>query len=142
MPTIDVQGSYDTSHPAGYAGMVASAVPSTRLSGFAEGADIAFGLVVGQGTADRDVVVGPGSAYRGITLADKSRSNDTYDASEAVAYMTKGEVYVVASTAVTVGDAVTYDATGAVGAALANTIDNARFKTAANAGDLVVVNLS
>ena len=140
MPILDAQGAYDTAFPAGYAGMVATAVPTTTLTGVAEDASLGFGLAVGQGLSDRGVLAGD-SDYRGVTVADRSRDGDAYDEGEAVAYLTKGEIFVVAASNVSADDAVTYDAAGAVGAGLANTIPNARFKSSATAGALVAVHL-
>lgn len=140
MPIYDSQGSYTSQPTAGYAGMIATQVPATTLTAINEDANLAGGVAVGQGTADRGVTAGA-AAFRGIVVANQATGTAPYGSQAAVPVMTKGQVVVMAKTAVTTDNAVTYDNTGAIGADLSTTILQARFMTAADAGSLVVVHL-
>lgn len=141
-PISDYQGTYDTTQPVAFAGMLAEGQTARDVaSKVVENAAVAFGLAVGRGTADGSVRLG-GTGYEGIALADKSRDADQYDVGEMAGVIRKGTVWVTASTAVTPADPVTFTAaTGVIGAGLATTIAGAKFETSAGIGELVRVYL-
>ena len=141
MTTNDFQGAYTQSMAGGYPGMIATANARDAFTYSAEAGSIGFGLALGQGSGDRTAVVG-GAGFVGISIADKSRAADQYAAGEAMSVLSKGTIWVTASTPVTPADAVAYDASGALGASLGNTITNARFMESAAAGALVRVHLT
>ena len=141
MPINDSQGSYEARPAAGNAGMIASQLSASILTGFVEDAELAAGQAVGQGSADRGLTAG-GDTFRGITVAGRATQTSTFKSGEAISYMNEGKIFILAKNDVTTSDAVTYDATGAIGAGLTHTISGASFMTAATAGSLVVVQLS
>jgi len=143
MPIQDAFGAAVAAMPIGYAGMVAEGqqvkdVVSKRVTT----AVVPFGSVVGaSGTTPGTVRLG-GVGYEGIAIADKSRADDLYIVDEMAGILRKGTVWVIASTAVTVANPVTFTAaTGVIGHALATTIAGAKFETAGEIGDLVRVYL-
>lgn len=137
----DFIGDYDTQHGVGFAGMLAESQIKDVASKVVEDAAVAFGLAVGAGAADGSVKL-DGAGFEGIALADKSRTADLYAVGEVAGVIRKGTVWVVASTAVTPADPVTFTAaTGVIGDGLATTIDGAKFETTAALGDLVRVYL-
>ena len=141
MPINDSQGSYESRPAAGYAGMIASQLSATILTGFNEDETLAAGVAVGQGNADRGLTAG-GDTFRGVCVAGRAIQAQTFTSGDVVSYLNEGKIFVVAKNDVTASDAVTYDATGAIGAGLTHTITGASFMTAATAGSLVVVQLS
>ena len=143
MPVFDSFGATSATMAKGYAGMIADAslakdVASRRITT----ASVAFGLAVGRdGTTPETARLG-GTGFEGITVADKSRPADLYSVGEVAGVLRKGTIWVVASTAVTIADPVTFTAaTGVIGAGLAATITGAKFETAGGIGDLVRVYL-
>ena len=143
MPIQDAFGAAVAAMPLGYAGMVAEGqqvkdVASKRVTT----AVIPFGRAVGaSGTTPGTVRLG-GVGFEGIAVADKSRANDEYIVDEMAGILRKGTVWVIASTAVTVANPVTFTAaTGVIGHDLATTIAGAKFETAGEIGDLVRVYL-
>lgn len=139
MPIQDVIGTYTTSNPLGYAGMIAESQMIKDVSSRpVDNAAIPFGRAVGRGATDRAVRLG-GAGYEGITVADKSRSADEFAVGEIAGVLRKGTIWVTASVAVTPADTVYFvPATGAItNVATGNTaIPNAKFELLAAAGAL------
>ena len=143
MPIQDAFGAAVAAMPLGLPGMIAEGqqvkdVVSKRVTTAA----IAFGLVVGRdGIIDGAIRLG-GTGFEGISIIDKTRVGDQYIVGEMAGILRKGTVWVVASTAVDPGDAVTFTAaTGVIGDGLAATIAGAKFETSGGIGDLVRVYL-
>ena len=135
-------GTYQTNMDVAFAGMMGeTSGPKDVASRTIENADVAIGLAVGKGAADRSARLG-GAGYEGITTSDKSRESDAFKVGEVGAVMRKGSIWVTASTDVSPSDPVTFTpATGVIGAGLATTIDSAKFETSATSGNLVLVYL-
>jgi hypothetical protein len=114
-PISDTQGAYIARPAAGYPGMIAEGQPSRDVaSKVVENAIVAFGLAVGAGTADNSVRLG-GTGYIGITVADKTRTADSYAVGEMAAVIRKGTVWVNVPVAVADTDAVYFvAATGVI----------------------------
>lgn len=139
MPTV--QTSYDPAIAVAYEGMIAETQFKDAASRTVETAAIGFGLAIGRGAADESIALN-GSGFEGITIADKSQLNSEYAVGSVAGLLRKGTIWVVASTAVTRSDPVTFTAaTGVIGAGLARTIADAKFETTAAQGDLVRVYL-
>jgi hypothetical protein len=110
-------------------------------------AGIGFGLAVGQGSADKGVVLGGALAgFRGISVRDVALGAevDAYPQYGNVGVITRGKVWVTVAAAVAAGDPVHYvSATGA----FTNTGDigpilGARYVTSAAQDGLAQVELS
>lgn len=142
MPITDWVGTYTASPAVGYAGMIAEAQAVKDVaSKLVTTAVVPFGLAVGRGATDGSVRLG-GTGFEGIAVADKSRAADQYAVGEVAGIMRKGAIWVVASTAVSPADPVTFTAaTGVIGAGLATTITGAKFETTATLGNLARVYL-
>ena len=142
MPITDWVGTYTASPAVGYAGMIAEAQAVKDVaSKLVTTAVVPFGLAVGRGATDGSVRLG-GTGFEGIAVADKSRAADQYAVGEVAGIMRKGTIWVVASTAVSPADPVTFTAaTGVIGAGLATTITGAKFETTATLGNLARVYL-
>lgn len=143
MPSV--QTSYGARQIAAVAGQPASSKrfdADTRITETEAG--IGFGLAVSQGTAARGCILG-GADFIGITYKDITLvigNADKYIEGNNSAVMHKGDVWVVASGAVAIGDPVRYNATtGALGAGAGTTIANARWMTAGANGEPVLVRL-
>lgn len=135
------QTTYTAAPASGYAGMIADTTDNTILSRIITTGSVAYGLAVGRGATDGTARIG-GAGYEGITVADKAQLDATYVVGAAAGVMTKGTIWVTASTAVVPGDPVTFTAaTGVIGAGLATTIAGARFLGTAAIGALVQVYL-
>lgn len=114
-PIFDTQGTYDTNHAVGYAGMLAEGQPARDIaSKVVENVAVAFGLAVGAGSADGSCRLG-GTGFVGITVADKTRDEDGYDVGEMAAVIRKGTVWVSVPVAVADTDTVYFvAATGVI----------------------------
>ena len=143
MPIQDAFGAAVAAMPLGYAGMIAEGqqvkdVASKRVTT----AVVPFGRAVGRDGTNPGTCRLGGVSYEGISIADKSRLNDEYIVGEMAGILRKGTVWVIASTAVTVANPVTFTpATGVIGHSLTTTITGAKFETAGSIGDLVRVYL-
>ena len=122
-------------------------IPATLISRTVEGANpIRFGVAVSQGTTDKSVVAG-GTAFVGITALDRSATGtaaipDAFAPGYSARVMTKGDVWVTATVAVTAGQPVTFTSAGAFSNTGGTTIPNARWDTSTTAaGQLAVVRL-
>jgi hypothetical protein len=142
MPITDFIGTYTAAPALGYAGMIAESQSIQDVaSKVVTTASVAFGLAVGRGATDGSVRLG-GTGFEGIAIADKTRTADLFAVGETAGVIRKGTVWVVATTAVTPADPVTFTAaTGVIGAGLATTITGAKFETSGGIGALVRVYL-
>lgn len=147
MPISDYIGTYSGQNALGYAGMIAeSQMIKDVASKAVTTAVVPFGRAVGRdGTVPNTVKLG-GTGFEGITVADKSRTDNQYEVGEMAGVLRKGTIWVVADGAVTTAGPVTFTvATGAIGAkAVASgivAINDAKFETAGANGDLVRVYL-
>lgn len=139
MPVFDTIGTYPTRTALGVPGMIADDSLHDVASKTVETAAVAFGLVVGRGTADGSVKLG-GTGFEGIAVADKTRTADSYAVGEVAGIIRKGTVWVTASTAVDPSKAVTFTAaTGVIGDGLVTTITGAKFLDTAAIGAMVRV---
>lgn len=135
----EYQGTYVGVAPLGYAGMIADTQFTTVFSRAITVAIAGFGLAVGRGATDGTARIN-GAGFEGITVADKTKVNANYAIGDVAGVMAKGSVWVIASTAVTPADPVTFTAaTGVIGAGLVTAIPNARFLNTAAIGGLVQV---
>lgn len=143
-PISDWIGTYTAAPAIAYAGMVAESqeiqdVASRRITTAA----VAFGLAVGRGATDGTARLG-GSGFEGITIADRSRSADSYAVDEIAGVIRKGTVWVTAGASVTPADTVYFAAaTGVISniSAGGTAITGAKFETTAASGALVRVYL-
>jgi hypothetical protein len=142
MPPL--QTSYVSTMRAGLPGMPASMHDYAAASYICQSAGgIPFGVVVGQGGADKGAVIGGanpvGVSLRDVTIVHSDPAMlDRYALSENINVLTTGDIWVVVTAAVTPATAVTYDpATGALAPAAGGTaLPGARFLTSAGAGQL------
>lgn len=142
-----IENPYGATLAPAVAGAQATMIPATIISRNVQAAGgIPFGVAVSQGATDKAVVAG-GTAYVGITLLDRSAEGTTttpdgfgqYDSARII---TKGDVWVVATVAVTAGQPVTFSGAGAFSNTGGTTIPNARWDTSTTAaGQLAVVRL-
>jgi hypothetical protein len=131
------QTTYTNAPVSGYAGMIADATDNTILSKRITNGAVGFGLAVSRSATDGASRLG-GTIYDGITVADKADQDAAYAIDEIAGVMTKGTIWVIASTAVTPADPPTFTlATGVIGAGLVTAIPGARFLGSAAIGGLV-----
>jgi hypothetical protein len=149
-----VQITYLENQAIAQAGMIASGDHSidTRICETAAG--IAFGVAVGQGTADRGAVIGAAAAagFVGVSVQDMSVENDPANSNEyhqldTMGVITRGDVWVVTGGIVTAGADVTFASTTGIlsSAATSGTqfaIAGARWMTGAASGALALLRLS
>lgn len=144
-----VQTAYSENIPVGYAGMVVDMTQADVVSRVCEtAAGLAFGVAVSQGTNDNGVLLGGSlTDLLGITVRDVTLDPSAADVVPQYAnlgVLVKGDIWVVAAAAITVGDPVHYDTTTGL---LTNTggigpIVGARWMRSAASGALGVVRLS
>lgn len=147
---MSIQTSYSERISPPSPGTIAGADYNTHTGNCETSAGIGFGLPVSQGTGDKGVVLGGALAdFLGITVKDitlvasASEFVDKYEQYKNVGYIGRGQIWVLASVAVSAGDPVHYvSATGAwkmsgdIGP-----IVGARYVTSGGAGDRVLVEL-
>ena len=106
MPTI--QTNYTATHAVAYEDMVANSEPSVIVSRIAEDVEgIGFGKVCVLGDRDNTVTDAEASkAFEGIAIADPTQPADTFAQYATIPVMKKGVIWVMASVAVTKGQAV------------------------------------
>lgn len=106
---------------------------------------IAFGLAVSRGTADKGIALGGAAAdFLGISVRDVTcgAEQDHYAIGQNMGYLSEGQAWVLAASAVADGDAVHYNATtGAISNAGGHTIANSRFVNSAANGDRVLIEI-
>lgn len=122
MASVVLQSSYRPQIARGYVGMLADDGDKDIRSLICEtAAGIGFGLAVSQGTLDRGAILG-GSAFRGITVADKTLSLapldplsntdftlDKYGNRVTMSVLSRGRIYVLAGATVTPNNDVYYN---------------------------------
>jgi hypothetical protein len=110
-----VQDSYSANIRPAVAGMQADMTPSTIISREVESASIAFGRVVYQGTASRQVLDGGAGGftvakYVGFAVRDRSALGipvaNAFNQKESARIMTKGTIWVTPAQNVVAGDPV------------------------------------
>lgn len=140
-----LQTEYLDNQAAAVAGAQATMIPATLISRNVEGDPIGFGVAVEQGATDKGAVAFAGGEFVGITLLDRSASgdSDTFRVGDSARIMTKGDVWVMASVAVSAGDPVAVTGAGAfTNVAEDNTaIPGARWDTSTTDAGLAVVRL-
>jgi hypothetical protein len=110
-------------------------------------AGIGFGKAVGQGTADRQILLiatGAATVFTGVTVLDTTQLQDSYPQYATARVRTQGPVVVTASVAVAAGDAAyIVPATGVfTNVATGNTLVGKFETSTSGAGQLAVLNLS
>jgi len=144
MPTV--QATYPDNIPVGYAGGISNQEPSTLISRNVEtAAGIGFGLAVEQGTEDMGCVIGAGTNFLGVTVRDQSVNPETpneFAQNDSALIITKGVVWVAASTAVDADDPVSLAAAGALGTGGSEVVAGARWDTSAAEGALARLRLA
>lgn len=145
-----VQTVYNETQPAGVAGAQATMIPATIISRNVENAaGIGFGVAVAQGAAAKGIVpFGTGATtYVGFTLLDRSAEGtpttpDGFGQRDSARVITKGDLWVNATVAVTAGQPVyLVAATGVVtNVSTGNTaVPNAMFDTTTTAANQLAV---
>lgn len=111
-----VQTTYADRISNGFAGQVADLGLSNVISREVEGeAGIGFGLAVIRGTTARQVKLGAGGSFAGITVRDvtlDARRLDKYAEKDTAAVLNQGVIWVTAAVAVVFGDPVYRTPTG------------------------------
>ena len=118
----EVQTSYTSTIPSGYAGMVANGETSNRITRTVEDAGgLAFGKAAFRGSGDHGVTGTPAAGtFMGITIADQAlplsadRDADEYARYDSAALLNEGVIWVVAGEAVTDGAAAYVTSGGAI----------------------------
>lgn len=143
MPTI--QSTYADTISNGFAGALVNTEPRVLISRTVEDSGgIDFGLAVMQGTEDKGVTVGDGSAFLGVTVREQDlnpTSPDTFEFQHEARIMTKGVIWVANSGGVNAGDPVVTLADGALGTGSSPLVDGARWDTTAEDGELAQLRL-
>ena len=141
-----VQSTYADNIAAGYKGALVNLEPKVIISRNVEHADgIDFGLAVMQGSDDKGIVVGDGSAFLGVTVRDQSvdpANPDTFEQYANARIITKGVIWVENSGGVAAGDPVVALAAGALGTGSSPLVDGARWDTTAADGELAQLRLA
>lgn len=106
-----LQTAYTDQVAPGYAGMVANAETSNRITRTNEdAASLAFGRPAFRGTGDHGCTATPGAGFLGIAIAHETlgllggATPDAYPTTASVPIMTLGVIWVNASVAVAKGD--------------------------------------
>lgn len=153
-----VQTTYPDNIAPAVAGAQATMLPATFVSRTVETAAIGFGRPVGQGTADKGVVLFASGTVVGITSLDRGAAGhtvssgqvtahtpDQYGIGETARIQTKGDIWVVCTTGCNAGDPVFVRPSNATfQTSSANSgvqIVGARWDTTATAGNLAVIRL-
>jgi len=143
-----VQTTYATTMAVAFNGMIANTEPNVLISREVETAAVGFGLVVKQGTADKQVEAATGAAdvVRGITVRDQSAISDTFAVGDSALVMTKGVVWVTALDGVVAGAPVYMVVAGGSGKFTDTSTSNlavpgAIFETSGAADELVAIRL-
>lgn len=143
---IEIQTSYATSYPAGYAGMVANGEESNRISRTVEdAAGLAFGKAAFRGSGDHGVTGTPAAAtFMGIVIADAGQvpgvgeTADTLPQYATAGLLIEGVIYVSAAVAVADGDQAYVTAGGAItNVSTSNTAIPAKFDATTGAAGIV-----
>lgn len=111
----NVQPNYNATMDIGYEGQIADMRSYDGVSRICESASIGFGLAVIKGTGDKDVKLGAGGLFIGLTVRDialPAANEDAYLEGNTVGVMTRGTMFCKAVAAVNAGDDVFYTSTG------------------------------
>lgn len=143
-----VQTTYNETPAKGFAGQLADTTEAVILSRLAE-ADIAYGLAMANGSADRTgvVVSGAGETFAGIamyTSAQDARYGDVYKSGTMANVITRGPVWVEVTATVAGGepayvDIATGKFTNVSGGNLA--VPNGEFEIGAASGDVALLRI-
>jgi hypothetical protein len=139
-----IQTTYDTGLSAPTPGSIGGSDFNSKTGICETVAGIGFGLAVGQGSADKGVVLGVGTGFLGISIRDVAVGAEVtkYPRYGNMGYISRGQIWVLAGAAVGAGDAVHYDAaTGAISNSGGNTVPGARFVTSGANGARVLIEL-
>lgn len=142
-----VQSTYADNITNAFAGAIANQEPKTLISRTVEDSGgIEFGKAVMQGTEDKGVVVGDGTAFLGVVVRTQSVEDGTFEGFEyrdEARIMTKGVIWVANSGGVNAGDGVEVQADGALAALGSGTeVVGARWDTSATDGNLAQLRLA
>lgn len=142
----NVQPNYNAMPDVGHEGQLADMRSYEAVSRICQPASIGFGKAVIRGTADNQVTIGAAGKFAGISIRDitlPAANADVYKQGNTVAVMTRGTMFVVPTANVADGDAVYYDANGALtNVSGGNTlIPNAVWEKATSSGGLGVIRL-
>jgi hypothetical protein len=148
-----VQSTYEERIAQAVAGQVANETDWSADTGNCETeAGIGFGVVVGQGAADKGVVLGAATAagFRGVSLRDVTlppSQVDKYAKGQNVGILNRGDIWVTVGAAVQAGENATFVATTGVLSSAASSgsqfeIAGARWMTSAAPGGLAMLRLS
>lgn len=146
------QTSYAINTDGAYPGLIRDINPKTVVSYLAEDTLIPFGVVVTQGTADNQALIGgvsgtDGVNILGVTVRDLAHEGDpitgvlNYKENETMAVLQKGYIYAITADAVSPGDPVVYaTATGLLGTTTgAETYTGAIWRSSAGVGEIAVL---
>lgn len=143
MPTV--QSTYPDNIAAAVAGQRADESPADFISRNVETeAGIGFGVGVMQGVEDRSCILSDGSTLLGITVRERSVDPATpsvFAENDSARLMTRGAIYVTNSGGVSAGDPVHVLNNGVFANSGGTLIENARWDTTADDGDLAVLRL-
>jgi hypothetical protein len=143
---MSIQTTYDERIGVPRAGTIGGSDFNTKTGIVETAAGIAAGLAVSQGVADKGVVIGGllvdflGVSVRDITLGAET---DVYPQYKNLGYISRGQIWVVASVAVAADDPVHYvQATGAfTNTGAIGPIVGARWVTSAASGERALIEL-
>jgi len=149
---MTTQTTYAARLTAGTPGMIATERHRDVSSKVVENSNgIAFGLACGQGVADNGVVLGGAlTTFVGISVKDPTLVHsdalylDKYEKGENTGVLSMGDVWVQTGGAVTIGNAVYYNATTGVldDSGGSGPIPGARWETSTTGIGLAIVHLS
>lgn len=140
-----IQTVYNKTMDAGRAGAIADMQGATLISRNAEVGAIGFGLPLAQGADDNGAHKAKtgDTAIIGISVRERSSTDDEYAVGDSVRVMTNGVIWVTAAATVAAGDPVhvvvasaTFTNTGGVA------IAGARYDSSGTSGQLVKVRLA
>lgn len=132
------QTSYRDELAPGLPGRLVNMEVSNTISRIVEdSAGIGFGVPIFQGAADNGVSA-TGDVFRGVTVADPGRFEDTYTEGQTAGVLTTGVIWVVAGGTVSAGDPALYDGGWETGA---DALPGAVFDSSGGEGDLVKLRL-
>lgn len=140
-----IQTVYNETMDAGRVGAIADTGTKTLISRTAEVGAVGFGLPVAQGVADNGAHKAKtgDTAILGITVRERSATDDQWAVGESMRVMTQGVIWVEAAATVAAGDPVhvlvdTATFSNAAGVVIAG----ARYDSSGTSGDLVKVRLT
>jgi len=113
----NVQPNYNATLDIGFEGAPADMRFADIVTRICEPSTIGFGKAVIQGTGDKQVKLGAGGLFVGLTVRDvalPAANADVYKQGNNVGVMVKGTMFAVATDAVVAGDPVYYTSAGAL----------------------------